>query len=127
MFIPIESADRLETVNEREGPSDDSEWPTWKCAALTGALCAILLLLPFLKYPIAVFAVWVTLILIYLGLVKFFGSGFVIHGAIIVLILSILFLALSPRLFSWYDVQEVSSEDINRRNVIQPGEPVGDE
>ena len=99
-------------MDDLEETSDSTEWPTWKCAALTGALCGVLLLLPFLKYPIAVLAVWVTLLLIYLGLVKFFGSGFVIEGAIIVLVLSILFLALSPRFIGRYDVQEVPSEEI---------------
>jgi hypothetical protein len=77
--------------------SDTAEWPTWKCAALTGALCALPLVLPFLVYPMAVSAVWVTLILIYVGLVKLFGPGFVVQGAILVLILSIFFLVLSPR------------------------------
>lgn len=77
--------------------SDIAEWPTWKCAALTGALCALPLVLPFLVYPMAVFAVWVTLILIYMGLVKLFGPGFVVQGAIFVLILSILFFLLSQR------------------------------
>jgi len=101
-------------VNEREGTSDNSEWPTWKCAVLTGALCALPLLLPFLKYPVAVFAIWAILLLVYLGLVKMFGPGFVVQGAIIVLLLSIFFFLVSPRLFNWYYEQEVSSGAIEK-------------
>ncbi len=99
-------------MNERERTSDNSEWPTWKCAVLTGVLCAIPLLLPFLKHPITVFAVWVILLLVYLGLVKMFGSVFVVEGAIIVLLLAIFFFLLSPRFFNWFYEQEASSADI---------------
>ncbi len=105
-------------MGEREKESDNFEWFTWKCVVLTGALCAIPLLLPFLKYPIAVSAVWVSLLLIYLGLVKLLGSGFVVAGAIIVLVLSIFLFLLSPRFFSWYYGQEVSSENIQGKNLL---------
>jgi hypothetical protein len=108
----------LETVNERKRISDKSEWSTWKCAVLTGALCAIPLLLPFLKHPVAVFAVWVILLLAYLGLVKMFGSGFVVAGAIIVVLFAILFFLLSPWFFSWYYEKEVSSADSKREILI---------
>lgn len=105
-------------MGEREKESVNSEWATWKCVALTGALCSIPLFFPFLKYPIAVSVVWVTLILIYLGLVKFFGSGFVVAGAIIVLLLSIFMFLLSPRFFSWYYEPDVSSENIKAANLL---------
>ena len=78
--------------------ADGSGWPTWKCAALTGTLCAIPLLLPALVHPVAVIAVWLTLVALYLGLVKMFGPGFVVQGAVIVLLLSILVFLVSPRL-----------------------------
>ena len=99
-------------MNERERALDNSEWPTWKCAVLTGALCAIPLALPFLLHPVTVFLVWVILLLVYLGLVKMFGSGFVVAGAIIALLLSTFFFLLGPRLFNWYDEQGVSSANL---------------
>ncbi len=60
---------------------DSKEWPTWKCAAMTGALCGVPLLLPLLAFPLPTLAAWATLILLYLGMIKVWGAGFVIHGA----------------------------------------------
>ena len=77
--------------------SEDDGWPTWKCAALTGALCSVPLALPFLASPLVTFAAWLILLAIYLALVKMFGPGFVVAGGVIVLILAVLFFLLSPK------------------------------
>ena len=73
------------------------EWPTWKCTALTGALCAIPLLPAFVIFPVVAVISWAILLLIYVALVRLFGAGFVVEGAVIVLILAVLFFVFAPR------------------------------
>ena len=79
--------------------SEDAGWPTWKCAALTGALCSVPLALPFLAFPLVTFAAWLILLAVYLALVKIFGPGFVVAGGVIVLSPRVCFF-LFPRKFS---------------------------
>ena len=83
-----------------QGMADHSEtpgWPIWKCAALTAILCAIPLVPAFIVFPVVAVIVWAILIAIYVALVKLFGEGFIVAGAIIVLILAVFFFLLAPR------------------------------
>ncbi len=66
-----------------------AEWPVWKCTALTAILCGIPILFA-AKIGILALAVWFSIIFLYCGLVWFFGKGFVVHGAVAVIIISIL-------------------------------------
>ncbi len=101
-----ELSDRLQVCLAHFTP-DDAGWPTWKCAVLTAALCAIPLLPPFLSHPVIAFGVWVTLILVYVGLVKSFGEGHVIEAALIVLILAALFLIASREFLQRNDGRKI--------------------
>jgi hypothetical protein len=72
-----------------ENDRESVEWPLWKCAALTSFLCGIPLLL-FAGITVLSVVVWGALVLVYVCLVRLFGSGFVVQGAIVVIILAIL-------------------------------------
>ncbi len=81
--------------------TSNSEWPMWKCALFTGSICAIPLSLPILVYPVAGLSILAGLILLFVGLLKFFGTGFVVEGGCLVIILAVLLFTASPGLFIW--------------------------
>jgi len=74
-----------------------SEWPVWKCTAFTALLCVIPLLFV-ARVGVLAFIVWLTLITLYCVLLWFFGKGFVVHAAIIVIIISIIVAIVLPKL-----------------------------
>ncbi len=87
-------------TEEEHEESDAKEWSTWQSAAFIGALCAIPLLLPlFLLSPIETLVFWATSVLLYLGMIKIWGPGFVVEALLILIILSILFFIL-PEIFA---------------------------
>ncbi len=81
--------------------TSNSEWPTWKCALFTGSICAIPLSLPIVVYPVAGLSILAGLLLLFVGLLKFFGTGFVVEGGCLVIILAVLLFTSSPGLFTW--------------------------
>ncbi|HNW91305.1 MAG TPA: hypothetical protein PKM88_00145, partial [bacterium] len=69
------------------------EWPIWKCTALTVMLCGAPVFASPLGFSIISVLIWMLLIIIYAGILKVFGSSFVIEGAIIVLVIATLVFA----------------------------------
>lgn len=104
-----ELTDRLQECLAHFTP-DEAGWPTWKCAVLTAALCAIPLLPPLLSHPISAIGAWVTLIMVYVGLVRLSGKGHVIEAAIIVLILAVLFQIVSAKILRRNDGRKIALE-----------------
>ncbi len=72
-----------------ENDSESVEWPLWKCATLTAFVCGIPLL-SLAGVTVVSVILWGALVLAYLCLAHIFGSGFVVHGAILVVILAII-------------------------------------
>ena len=65
------------------------EWPLWKCATLTTALCGVPLLPMIIILPAAGLVTLIALMGLYLGFVGLFGPGHVVEGAILVIILAV--------------------------------------
>ena len=72
------------------------EWPLWKCATLTAALCGVLLLPMIITFPAAGLLTLIVLTGIYLGFVGLLGFGHVVEGAILVIILAVIVVILVP-------------------------------
>ncbi len=94
--------------------SDNNEWPVWKCAALTAVLCLIPLLLLF-EQPAVAGITWLVVIGLYLVLVRFFGKGFVVEGAVIVIILSMLLGIGLNAYFDWQNKREIDTVKTNAK------------
>jgi len=78
-------------------PENDSrEWGKGRCMVLTGAMCAVALGPLLLSQTVVGLVALAILILIYYGLLRIFGDGFVIEGAIIVLIMAVLTMLMMP-------------------------------
>lgn len=72
------------------------EWPLWKCATLTAALCGVSLVPMIITFPAAGLLTLIVLTGLYLGFVRLFGDGHVVEGAILVLILAVVVGILVP-------------------------------
>ena len=70
-----------------ESDRESGEWPLWKCAALTSVLCGIPLLF-FAGVTVVSVIIWGACILVFLGIIRLYGSGHVVIGALFVIILA---------------------------------------
>lgn len=75
-----------------------NQWGKGKCVALTAGLCALFLLPLLISKPLLGLCALGLATCVYLGLLKIFGDGFVIEGAILVVIMAILLTLLLPAL-----------------------------
>ncbi len=98
---------------ENDNDSRAAEWPVWKCTALTAFLCGIPMLF-IARAGVLVLAVWFSLIILYFGLLWLFGKGFVVHGAIVVIILSILAAIVLPKMSLAEHQPQEKSEQIEK-------------
>ena len=77
-------------------------------------MCAIPLALPIVEYPAVGFSMLAALILLFWGLLKLFGTGFVVEGGCIVMIIAVLILTISPAYYaSLYGTPEDVIPDAN--------------
>ncbi len=73
----------------KEADRTNGEWPLWKCATLTAILCGIPLLF-FAGMTLGSGIVWVACILVFLGIVRLYGSGHVIVGGLLAIIIAVI-------------------------------------
>ena len=66
------------------------------------------------RVGVLVLAVWFSLIILYFGLLWLFGKGFVVHGAIAVIILSILAAIVLPKMSLVERQPQEKSEQIEK-------------
>ena len=82
-------------------------------------MCAIPLALPIVEYPAVGFSMLAALTLLFWGLVKLFGTGFVVEGGCIVMIIAVLILTISPAYYaSLYGTPEDVIPDANPVAVL---------
>ena len=98
---------------EDNNDSRAAEWSVWKCTAFTAFLCGIPMLF-IARVGVLVLAVWFSLIILYCGLLWMFGKGFVVHGAIVVIILSILAAIVLPKMSLAERQPQEKSEQIEK-------------
>ncbi len=90
-------------------------WGKGKCTALIAGICSVVLSPLLLSRPLLGLCALGLVTLLYFGLLRIFGDGFVVEGAVLVVIMSILVSLLVPALM------RARERAANKPRIIEPG------
>ncbi len=85
-------------VKNMSAANEKRPWGKWKCTALTAGICSVVLSPLLVSRPLLGLCALALVALLFFLLLSIFGDGFVVEGAVFVVIISILMSLLVPAL-----------------------------